>query len=115
MSTTRARDDEPFDFNLNSVKVEKTLRPFRFLYGPKNERFEMAHRETLDNIPILEAAESGGDPAATLVSLRAALGDEQWERIRALGLSGPRLTALSKAYDKFCGTDQGESEGSTDS
>lgn len=115
MSTTRARDDQPFDFNLNSVKIEKNLRPFRFLYGPKDERFEMAHRETLDNLPILEAAESGGDAAATLVSLRAALGAEQWERIRALGLRGKQLTELSQAYDRFCGTEPGESEGSTDS
>lgn len=113
MSTTRARDDEPFDFNLDAVKVENNLRPFRFHYGGK--RWEMAHRETLDNLPLLEAAEDGGDAVATLVSLRAAMGAEQWERFRELGLTGPRLTELVRAYDKFCGTDQGESEGSTGS
>ncbi len=112
MSTTKARDDEPFDFNLDAVKVEKDLRPFRFHYGGK--RWEMAHRETLDNLPLLEAAESGGDPAATLVSLRAAMGD-QWEEFRKLGLKGKQLTELVRAYDRFCGTDQGESEGSTGS
>jgi hypothetical protein len=43
------------------------------------------------------------------------MGDEQWERFRKLGLTGPQLTELTRAYDKFCGTDQGESEGSTGS
>ena len=113
MSTPKARDDEPFDFNLDAVKAEKDLRPFRFHYGGK--RWEMAHRETIDNLPLLEAAESGGDAVATLLSLRTAMGDEQWARFRKLGLRGPQLTALSQAYDKFCGTDQGESEGSTGS
>ena len=115
MSTTKARDDQPFDFNLNSVKVEKTLRPFRFVFGPNNERWEMAHRETLDKIPLLEAYEQGGEAAGTLLSLRTAMGEDQWERFRKLGLRGEQLTKLTQAYDKFCGTDEGESEGSTDS
>lgn len=113
MSTTRARDDEPFDFNLDAVKVEKTLRPFRFHFGGK--RWEMAHRETLDKIPLLEAYEQGGEPAGTLLSLRTAMGEEQWEQFRKLGLRGQQLSKLTQAYDKFCGTDEGESEGSTGS
>ena len=113
MTAPRAADDEPFDFNLDAVKTETTLRDFRFHYGGK--RWTMTHRERLDNLPILEAAESGGDAAATLVSLRAAMGDEQWTRFRKLGLTSRQLTELSQAYDKFCGTDQGESEGSTGS
>lgn len=113
MTTRKAADDEPFDFNLDAVKVEKDLRPFRFHYGGK--RWTLAHRETLDQIPLLEAMESGGEAAATLASLRAAMGGEQWDRFRGLGLKMPQMTKLTQAYDRFCGTDQGESEGSTDS
>jgi hypothetical protein len=111
-TTKKAADNEPFDFNLDAVKVEKDLRPFRFHFGGR--RFEMTHRELLDQIPILEAAERGGDAEATLVSLRAALGD-QWEDFRKLGLKGKRLEKLLKAYEEFCGAEQGESSGSTDS
>lgn len=110
---TRARDDQPFDFNLDAVKVEESLRPFRFNYGGK--RWEMAHRETLDQLPIMEAAESGGDFAATLEMLRAAMGSEQWQRFRKLGLRRKQMQELSEAYDRFCGTELGESQGSTDS
>lgn len=113
MSTTKARDDEPFDFNLDAVKVEKTLRSFRFHYGGK--RWEMTHREKLNQIPILEAIESAGEHAAILTVLRAALGDEQWQRLSRLGLVGEQLNKLSEAYNEFCGTDEGESEGSTGS
>lgn len=112
MTTRRAADNEPFDFNLDAVKVEKTLRPFRFHFGGK--RWEMIHRELLDQVPVLEAMERGGDAEATLVSLRRALGD-QWEGFRKLGLTSPQLNELVAAYDKFCGADQGESSGSTDS
>ncbi|WP_242890281.1 hypothetical protein [Actinomadura litoris] len=115
MTTRKPADDEVADFNLNSVKVEKDLRPFRFLYGPKNQRFEMKHRELLDQVPLLEAAERGGEAEATIVSLRAALGDEQWEEIRKLGLREKQMNELITQYGKFCGTSAGESEGSTDS
>ncbi|MFD0902329.1 hypothetical protein [Actinomadura sediminis] len=115
MTTSKARpsDDQPFDFNLDAVKVEGELRPFRFHFGGK--RWEMAHRETLDQIVLLEAMESGGEAAATLASLRAAMGDEQWDRFRKLGLKSSQLTRLSQEYDKFCGTEPGESGGSTGS
>jgi hypothetical protein len=112
MSTTKARDDQPFDFNLDAVKVEKNLRPFRFNYGGK--RWTMAHRETLDQLPLLEAVERGGEAEGAIVSIRTALGD-QWEDFRKLGLREKQLNELMSAYGKFCGTEPGESEGSTDS
>jgi hypothetical protein len=107
-----APDDKPFDFNLDAVKGEKDLRPFRIHFGGR--RWQMAHRDTLDQVPILEAAERGGEAEATIVSLRAAFGD-QWAEFRKLGLRRKQLQELSDAYDKFCGTDLGESSGSTDS
>jgi hypothetical protein len=112
MTTKKAPDDKPFDFNLDAVKVEKDLRPFRVNFGGR--RFQMVHRELLDQIPILEAVERGGDAEATIVSLRAALGD-QWEDFRKLGLKAKQRESLLKAYEEFCGTDLGESQGSTDS
>jgi hypothetical protein len=111
VTTRKAADNEPFDFNLDAVKVEKTLRPFRFNYNGK--RFTMTHRELLDQVPLLEAAERGGEAEATIVSLRAALGDEQWAAIRKLGLREKQMNALIEQYGKFCGSDQGESSGST--
>ena len=113
MTTSKRPDDKPYDFNLDAVKVEKDLPPFRFPY--KGEQFEMKHREYLDQIPILEANESGGDATATLTALRTALGKEQWEKIRKLGLFRKQMNALLNAYDEFCGAEQGESSGSTDS
>lgn len=112
MTNAKPKDNEPFDFNLDSVKVEKDLRPFRVNFHGK--RYEMTHRELIDQVPILEAAERGGEAEATIVSLRTSFGD-QWPDIRKLGLKRGELQALSDAYDKFCGTDQGESSGSTDS
>jgi hypothetical protein len=112
MTPQKPADDEPYDFNLDSIKVEKTLRPFRFHYSGK--RWVMTHRELLDQVPLLEAAERGGDAEATIVSLRTALGD-QWEDFRKLGLREKQMNALVTKYGEFCGTSQGESAGSTDS
>ncbi|WP_155885097.1 hypothetical protein [Actinomadura flavalba] len=110
---SKAPDDKPFDFNLDSVRVEKDLRPFRFRYD--GQRFEMAHRETLDQIKMMEAVEAAGEAGGTLASLRLALGDDQWRELRKIGLRGTQLQKLSDAYDAFCGTTTGESPASTDS
>ncbi|WP_190868980.1 hypothetical protein [Actinomadura sp. RB99] len=101
-------DDEVFDLNLNAVKVEsKGARPFRFLWGPDNKRFEMQHSELLNQIPLLEAAVRGGEAEATLVTFQEALG-EQWKEFRKIPLPEAHSTALMEAYAKHCGVDLGE-------
>lgn len=107
--------DKPFDFNLNSVKVEaKKCPPFTFAYGSDNQVWTMTHRELLDQLQILEAVESS-NAAGTLVLLRLAFGAEQWAKFRKLGLNDKQIEVLSDKYNEHCGVDTGESSGSTDS
>lgn len=107
--SAKPADDEVFDLNLNAVKAETDLRPFRFLWGPDNKRFELAHRDTLDHIPLVEAAVRGGENEATLATLRAGLGKEQWAEFRKIPLPAHKLEALMEGYAKHCGIDLPES------
>lgn len=115
-ATAKPADDEPFDFNLDAVKVEKDLRPFRLHYGGR--RWEMKHSELIDALPTFELLEKYGavigEAVGTLAMLREALGD-QWTEFHKLGLTQPQMGKLSDAYNRHCGTDPGESSGSTDS
>lgn len=104
-------DDQPFDFNLDAVKAEAELRPFRFHWGGR--RFEMQHMEALDVWPLMEAAE-GGDMAATRGIFQQALGDE-WADFRKEPMPQFKLKALFKAYRDFCGVAEGESGASSGS
>lgn len=105
-------DDKPFDFNLDAVKAEaKKLPPFRVHY--KGRRWEMTHRQHLDQIPLLEAA-ARSEAEGMLAGLQAALG-KQWEDFRKLGLNGDQIEALVDAYNEYCGAEPGESSGSTGS
>lgn len=112
MSTTRTAtkptDSEPFDFNLDAVKAEVDLAPFRIHWGGR--RFEMQHLEALDIWGLLEAAE-GGDSAAMVGAFREALGD-QWEDFRKIKLPQYKLKALFTAYREHCGLEPGESDAS---
>jgi hypothetical protein len=115
MASNRPTDpDSPKVFNLNAVKVEaKDHPPFRFTWGPKGQRWEMKHRELIDQLPVYEAA-ARNQAEATLLSLKAALGD-QWEEFRKIPLLPEQMEKLTDAYDEHCGADEGESSGSTDS
>lgn len=102
-------------FNLNAVKVEaKKFPPFRFVWGPEGRRWEMTHQELLNQIPLLEGAESGA-VHGTLAVLREALGPKQWAEFRKIPLLDEQAEQLLKAYYKHCGVEPGELPGSTDS
>ncbi|MER7813676.1 hypothetical protein ABZ714_30745 [Streptomyces sp. NPDC006798] len=119
MSTTRTAtpaDNEPFDFDLNTVEAESDLRPFRFRWAsPKNphRRLTMAHMEGLDVWPLAAAAD-GGDAGAMLGIFETALGDE-WDAFRSTPLPQYKLKALFRAYQKHCGQKPGESQASSGS
>ncbi|MFF5451882.1 hypothetical protein ACFY40_11655 [Streptomyces sp. NPDC012950] len=119
MSTTRTAtpaDDEPFDFDLNTVQAESGLRPFRFRWASKdnpNRRLTMAHMEGLDIWPLAAAAD-GGDASAMLGVFETALGAD-WEAFRETPLPQYKMAALFKAYQKHCGQKPGESQASSSS
>lgn len=116
MSTTRtatkAPDNQPFDFNLDAVKAEVDLTPWRVNWGAR--RWEFAHMEDLDVWGLIEAAE-GGDVAATVGVFKAALGEKEWQEFRKIRLPQYKLKALFEAYKQHCGVGEGESEASSDS
>ena len=115
MSTTRtakAPDNQPFDFNLDAVKAEVDLTPWRVNWGAR--RWEFAHMEDLDVWGLMEAAE-GGDIAATIGIFKAALGDKDWQDFRKIRLPQYKLKALFDAYREHCGVAEGESPASSDS
>jgi hypothetical protein len=101
-------DDQPFDFNLDVVKAETELTPFRFHFDGR--RWEMAHLQGLDIWDLVEAAE-GGDLKAMLGCTKAALGDD-FDDFRKIRLPQYKLMALFKAYQKHCGLEPGESAAS---
>ncbi|WP_432091832.1 hypothetical protein [Streptomyces sp. NRRL F-5630] len=110
-SKTRAAkpaDDEPFDFNLDAVKAESDLTPFRVHFDGR--RWEFAHLEGLDIWDVVEAAD-GGDLQAVLGALRLALGD-QYTEFRKIRLPQYKVMALFRAYQRHCGMEPGESEAS---
>lgn len=116
MSTTRtatkAPDNQPFDFNLDAVKAEVDLTPWRVNWGAR--RWEFAHMEDLDVWGLIEAAE-GGDVAATVGVFKAALGEKEWQEFRKIRLPQYKLKALFEAYKQHCGVGEGESEASSGS
>jgi hypothetical protein len=116
-TTSKAPDDQPFDFNLNAVQAEVDLTPFRFLWASKdnpNRRFTMEHIQALDIWPLMASADRG-DIGAMTAAFKVALGKEQWEEFHATPLPQYKLKALFDAYRTHCGVDEGESQASSDS
>jgi hypothetical protein len=101
-------DDQPFDFNLDAVKSEVELTPFRVHFDGR--RFEFDHIEGLDIWDLVEAAE-GGEIKAMIGVFRTSLGD-QWEDFRRIKFPQYKMKALFTAYRKHCGMEPGESEAS---
>ena len=110
-TATKSTDDKPFDFNLDAVKSETELAPFRVNFGGR--RFTMVHLEELDVWKIVEGA-NGGDIGMMLAAFKAALGSE-YEEFRKRPLPQYKLKELFKAYQTHCGVELGESEASSDS
>jgi hypothetical protein len=117
MTTTRkpvrAADDKPFDFNLNAVKAETDLAPWRVVWGPEDRRWTLTHLEELDQWPLVAAAD-GGELKAMMAIFREALGG-QWDEFRKIPMPGYKLRKLWAAYEEHCGVEPGELQGSTES
>ncbi|MFF9240108.1 hypothetical protein ACF1AL_14915 [Streptomyces sp. NPDC014801] len=105
--TATKPDDQPFDFNLDTVKAESDLAPWRVHWDGR--RWEFRHAEELDVWGLAEGAEAG-DIGATMAIFRLALGDEQWADFRKIKLPQYKMKALFEGYKKYCGL--GESEAS---
>jgi hypothetical protein len=104
----KTADDQPFDFNLDAVKAEADLSPFRFHFSGR--RWEMQHLEALDVWDLMEAAEKG-EIGAMLGAFKAALRDD-FDDFRKVALPQYKLKALFAAYREHCGLEPGESEAS---
>jgi hypothetical protein len=112
-----AGDDQPFEFNLNAVRSEVELTPFRFLWktdADPNRRFAMTHLQDLDVWELMAAAERG-DTGAMVGVFQAAMSEDDWKDFRAVPLPQYKLKALFDAYRKHCGAAEGESPASSDS
>lgn len=107
-TATKPADDQPFDFNLDSVQAEVDLAPFRVHHGGR--RFEFAHLQGLDVWDLVGAAEAG-DLGATLGLFRVALGDS-FDEFRKIKLAQFKMQKLFAAYQQHCGLQPGESEAS---
>ncbi|MFD5676109.1 hypothetical protein [Streptomyces sp. NPDC127040] len=107
-TATKPADDQPFDFNLDSVQAEVDLAPFRVHHGGR--RFEFAHLQGLDVWDLVGAAETG-DLGATLGLFRVALGDS-FDDFRKIKLAQFKMQKLFAAYQQHCGLEPGESEAS---
>ncbi|MGW1134427.1 hypothetical protein [Streptomyces griseoluteus] len=108
--TATKPDDQPFDFNLDTVKAEADLTPWRVHWDGR--RWEFQHAEALDVWGLVEGAENG-DVGATIAIFKLALGDEQWADFRKVRMPQYKMKALFNAYKKYCGL--GESEASPSS
>lgn len=107
-ATSKPADDQPFDFNLDAIKSEVELTPFRVHFDGR--RWEFAHMEGLDIWDLVEAAE-GGEIRAMIGVFKAALGDD-FADFRKVKLPQFKMKAMFTAYRKHCGMEPGESEAS---
>lgn len=107
-ATSKSADDQPFDFNLDAVKSEVNLTPFRVHFDGR--RWEFAHLNGLDIWDVIEAAD-GGDIKAVTGAIRLALGD-QYDDFRKVRLPQYKMQALFNAYQEHCGVKPGESPAS---
>lgn len=107
-ATSKPADDQPFDFNLDAVRAEVDLAPFRVHFD--NRRWEFAHLQDLDIWDLVEAAD-GGDMSAVTGAFRLALGD-QYEDFRKVRLPQYKMMPLFKAWQRHCGMEPGESQAS---
>lgn len=107
-TATKTPDDQPFDFNLDTIEAEVELRPFRVHFGGK--RWTFTHMQELDAWDTIEAA-AAGDIGVVVESMKLALGD-QWEDFRKIPMPQHKLMPLFKAWQRHSGVNAGESEAS---
>ncbi|KWT61825.1 hypothetical protein ADL21_11100 [Streptomyces albus subsp. albus] len=105
MSTARSAkkpaDDEPFDFNLDTVQYEGDLAPFRVQFGGR--RWQFVHMQQLNCWDLIEAAR-GGDIEMVCASFKLALGD-QYDAFRKIHLDQYKLMPLFRAWQQHCGVE----------
>lgn len=106
--TLRPADDQPFDFNLDTVEAESDLRPFRVHHGGR--RWQLAHMQAINIWDLL--FEEDTQEQAALRIFEAALGD-QWAEFRKVPLPMHKVRNLFAEYQKHCGVELGESSAST--
>ncbi|MCX4993855.1 hypothetical protein [Streptomyces longwoodensis] len=109
-TATKPADDQPIDFNLDTVEAEVALTPFRVHWAGR--RWTLQHSEELDIWGLADGA-ARGDVAATIAIFRLALGPKQWAEFSKKPMPQYKLKALFEAYRKHCGL--GESEASPSS
>jgi hypothetical protein len=107
-----SHSDKPDVFNLDAVKAEVDLTPFKFTF--KGRPYEIPHLSDLDAFHMLTAFGEKGEAVGLFNVLRRALGDKE-EQLRKAGMRGWQFNQLLKAWQKHAGVEPGESEGSTDS
>jgi len=109
---TATPDDQPFDFNLDTVEPAVELRDFRVHFGGR--RWTLKNVNLLNAWSIVAVAQSG-DLEATVGSLKLALGD-QWEAFQKVDMPQWKITRLFRAWREHSGNpDAGESSASSDS
>lgn len=109
-----AKDSEPFELNLNAVKPQGTLAPWRIVWGKDNRRWTFKHLELLNEWALVAGADAG-DGAAMRTIFREALGKDQWEDFEKIPMPRYQAKEMWKRYQKHCDVEPGESGGSTDS
>lgn len=107
-AASKPADDQPFDFNLDTVEAEVDLRPFRVHFAGR--RWELTHMQDLNSWDAIAAAESG-DARFVAESLKLALTD-QWDDFRKQRLPQYKLLSLFKAWQAHSGVQPGESAAS---
>lgn len=111
-ATRKHADNNPLDFDLDAVQAEVDLTPFRFKWAGK--RWEFKHLQELDSWDVL-AASDAGNIKASVALLELALGKAKWVEFRRIPLPQHKMAALAEAYQRHCGIEPGESQGSTGS
>jgi hypothetical protein len=98
------QDNNPIDFDLDGVKPNVPLKPFRFRWGGK--RWTFLHIQELDCWGLLDGAREG-EVGATLAAFRQALNsEEKYQELRELRLPSFKMNALFKAWQRHCGLDE---------
>lgn len=109
-ATKQAPDNQPFEFNLDTVQAEVELTPFRVHWAGR--RWELQHSEELDVWGLADGA-LRGDVAATIGIFKLALGPKQWAEFSKTPMPQYKMKALFDAYKAHCGL--GESPASLSS
>lgn len=104
-------DNQPFDLNLDTLKSEEELEPYRL--HAHGRRWVLAHMDDLDVWGLIDGAQKGDFEAAIAV-LKAAFGND-WEAFISHPMKRYKFRELYNKYTEHCGMTPGESSASTGS